>query len=173
MDAQHNYYLLLLCFLAGTITAQAQITNNIALPVGKGKGIFRAQHKIIRATGDPTRANRELLVQPFPVVGVYGITSRFSVFGVLPVLDKSLTATTPQQRITRDTNTGLGDVRLFTRYDMYRSTSAGRILSISPLAGLELPTGNDGQRDSFGRLPQPLQRGSGSWDPFGGVVFTY
>lgn len=163
-----------LVIFAGLFTeAAGQITTNNALPVGKGKGIVRVQNKIIRATGDPTDADRDLLVKAFPVVGVYGITSRLSVFGVLPVLDKSLSLDTPQQRIDRDPGFGVGDARLFTRYDMYRSSAAGHILSISPLAGLELPTGNDDRHDSFGRLPQPLQLGSGSWDPFAGIVLTY
>lgn len=167
-----------LCFstiivLAGNMNASAQITTNNALPVGKGKGIVRVQHKLVRATGDPSGVNRELLVQATPVVGVYGITPRLSVFGVVPVLDKSLTLSTPEQRIERGSDIGLGDVRLFTRYDVYRSSTAKRILSIAPLVGLELPTGNNDRRDSLGSLPQPLQRGSGSWDPFGGIVFTW
>ena len=163
-----------LIIFAGLLTeVAAQITTNNALPVGKGKGIVRTQNKIIRSTGDPTNADRELLALAFPVVGVYGITSRFSVFGVLPVHNKSLTLNTPQGQVERDTGFGIGDTRFFTRYDIYRSSTAGSILSISPMAGLELPTGRDGQRDSLGRLPWPLQRGSGSWNPFGGVVLTY
>ncbi|MEX0827523.1 MAG: transporter, partial [Haliea sp.] len=39
--------------------------------------------------------------------------------------------------------------------------------------GLETPTGDDNESDSFGRLPASVQPGSGSWDPFGGVVLTY
>ncbi len=166
--------LIFLILFSGLFTeAVAQITTNNALPVGKDKGIFRAQHKIIRATGDPTGADGELLVQAFPVVGVYGLTSRLSVFGVVPVLNKSLTLNTPPQRIERDSDFGLGDARLFARYDIYRSSSAGTIFSISPLAGLELPTGQDDKNDSFGSLPQPLQLGSGSWDPFAGIVASY
>ncbi|MEX0771501.1 MAG: transporter [Balneolaceae bacterium] len=175
---KHLFQLVGLTFLilfAGLLTeAAAQITTNNALPVGKDKGIFRAQLKIIRATGDPTGADRELLVQAFPVVGVYGITSRFSVFGVVPLLNKSMALTTSQQqRIKRGTDIGIGDARLFGRYDLYRSSTDGSILSISSLAGVELPTGRDDQRDAFGSLPRPLQRGSGSWDPFGGIVLTY
>lgn len=156
-----------------SIQGISQITTSNALPVGEGKGILRVQHKVIRATDDPTNANRDLFVQALPVVGVYGISSRLSVFGVVPILDKRLLLDTPQKRIRRDSGFGPGDIRLFTRYDIYRNTASGRIFSISPLAGLELPTGSDDQRDSFGRFPQPLQRGSGSWDPFTGAVFTY
>lgn len=159
--------------LMGPGNALAQITTNNALPVGKDKGIVRLQYKIIRATDDPTVANRELLVQAFPIVGVYGITPRLSVFGIFPVLDKSLTLTIPQQRITRGGNIGLGDARIFSRYDIYRATSRDHILSISALGGLEVPSGRDDTKDTFGRLPQSLQLGSGSWDPFAGVVTTW
>lgn len=164
---------LLFLFLGFSIGVHAQITTNNALPVGEGKGIFRVQNKIIRAAGDPTNSNRELLVQAFPLVGVYGITPRLALFGVLPVLDKSLTFTAPQGRITRSGNFGLGDARLFVRYDIFRKSSKGKILSISPFGGAELPTGSDNERDNFGRLPQPLQLGSGTVDPFFGAVLTY
>lgn len=160
-------------FLGSTINTFAQITTNNALPVGKGKGIVRVQNKILRATGDATNADRELLVQAFPVVGVYGITPRLAAFGVLPMLHKSLSFSTPQQSVERNSNFGLGDIRLFARYDIYRNSSPGKIFSIAPFGGLKLPTGADDQRDDFGRLPQPLQRGSGSWDPFAGAVLTY
>jgi len=164
---------LLIIILGLSLKSFAQITTNNALPIGKGKAIFRVQNKIIRATGDPTEANRELLLQAFPVVGVYGITPRLALFGVLPVLDKSLTLTAPQGRITRSGNFGLGDARLFARYDIFRKSSKGKILSISPFGGAELPTGSDNERDNFGRLPQPLQLGSGSVGPFFGAVLTY
>lgn len=161
-------------FLLGTANALfAQITTNNALPVGKGKAIFRIQNKIISAKGDNTNANRELLVQAFPVVGVYGITPKLTVFGVLPLLDKSLTLTAQQGRLNRNAGFGVGDARLFTRYDIYRKSSPGRILSFSALAGIELPTGSNNKSDDLGKLPQPLQLGSGSWDPFGGFVLTY
>jgi len=164
----------LIVFILGfSIGVHAQITTNNALPVGEGKAIFRVQNKIIRATGDPTSTDRELLVQAFPVVGVYGITPRLTVFGVVPVLDKILSLTTPQGRISRGGDFGLGDARLFARYDVYRKSSRGKILSFSPFGGAELPTGANKQRDEFGRVPPKLQRGSGSVDPFFGAVLTY
>jgi len=162
---------LLIFFLFPTY-AVTQITINTALPVGEGKIIVRAQHKIIRATGDPTPMNRELFVQAFPVVGVYGVTGRFSAFGVLPLLHKSMAVTTVQRRIKRRSDFGLGDARLFVRYDAYRRNQPGRTFRIAPFGGLEIPTGSSKESDSFGRLPRALQPGSGSWDPFLGAVLT-
>lgn len=82
--------------------------------------------------------------------------------------------TDPQQgRISRESDTRFGDARLFIRYDLFRNSSPGKILSIASFGGAELPSGSDDARDDFGKLPQPLQPGSGSWDTFGGVVITY
>lgn len=151
--------------------AAAQITTNTALPVTQGQGVFRAQSKVIRATGDgPT--NRELTVFGFPLVGVYGVNPRWAVFGVVPILDKNLDVTTPQGRVERGPR-GLGDVRLFARYTAWTRNRAGQTQRLAPLAGIEMPTGSDDETDELGRLPQPLQLGSGSWDPFAGFVFTW
>ena len=62
---------------------------------------------------------------------------------------------------------------LFGRYTVFRRDWPGRTLRIAPFVGLELPTGDDDETDAFGRLPASVQPGSGSWDPFGGVVITY
>ncbi len=152
--------------------ARAQITTNTALPVSKGEGIIRIQSKIIRSTGDPTPMDRDLQVLAFPLVGVYGVTAKLTLFGVVPILDKNLEVTTPQGRLTRNT-TGLADARLFARYTVYQFNRRGQTKRLAPFAGLELPTGTDDAADDLGRLPQPLQLGSGSWDPFAGLVFSW
>ena len=148
-----------------------QITTNTALPVARGQGIVRLQAKFLRSTGDATAADRDVRVLAFPVVGVYGITARLAAFGVFPILDKSLDVTTPLGRITRST-TGLGDVRLFARYTAFQFNRRGLLIRLAPFAGLELPTGSNNRTDRMGRLPRALQAGSGSWDPFVGVVLT-
>lgn len=148
-------------------------TFNTALPVAKGNFVFREQFLYIKASDDPSSTDRDLeALGGISVLG-YGVTSDLALFGVLPYLDKQLDLTTPGgQRITRNTN-GIGDFRLFARYTAFQKDFLGRTFRIAPFVGLKLPTGDDGDRDSFGRLPQPLQLGSGSWDPFGGVIATY
>ncbi len=150
---------------------RAQITTNTALPVGKGEGIVRLQSKIIRSTGDPGPMGRDLRVLAFPLVGVYGVTAKLTLFGVVPILDKNLKVTTPQGRVTRTTS-GLADARLFARYTVYQFNRRGQTMRLAPFAGIELPTGTDDAVDALGRLPGPLQLGSGSWDPFVGLVFS-
>ncbi len=164
-----------LSLLLGGLSAvqAAPITFNTALPVATGEFIFREQFVYRKATDDPSSADRELQVLGAISVLGYGVTSKLAVFGVLPYLDKQLVATTSGgQRVTRDTN-GIGDARLFGRFTVYQDDAPGRTARIAPFFGLELPTGNDDDRDSLGSLPPPLQLGSGSWDPFGGVVVTF
>ncbi|MBI2883868.1 MAG: transporter [Candidatus Methylomirabilis oxyfera] len=148
-------------------------TFNTALPVGRGDFVFREQFLYIKASDDPSPADRTLEVLGSISVLGYGATSDLALFGVLPYLDKELDLTTPGgQRMTRSTN-GIGDASLFARYTVFQKDLPGRNFRIAPFLGLKLPTGDDDDRDGFGRLPQPLQLGSGSWDPFGGVVATY
>ncbi len=149
----------------------APITFNTALPVAKGEGIFRIQTKYIRSTDDSGPLDRELNVWALPVVGVYGITEKLAVFGIVPLLDKKLDVDTPMGRKTRSIS-GLGDVMFLARYTIWKKDGPGRTLRIAPFAGLKIPTGEDRKSDSLGRLPQTLQLGSGSWDPSIGIVIT-
>lgn len=166
----------LLFLLLTATSADAQITTNTALPVTEGRGIFRVQSKVLRSSGSGPM-NREVTVYGFPVVGVYGLTSDVAVFGVVPILDKNLDATIRQgprkgDRIERGP-TGIGDARLFGRYTVWTHNRTGQTQRLAPLLGVELPTGPDDEADELERLPQPLQLGSGSWDPFLGLVFTW
>lgn len=154
-----------------TAPAAAQITTNTALPVSEGRGLIRVQSKIIRADAGGA-LSPDLSVFGFPLVGAYGATQDLTVFGVVPILDKNLDVSTPQGRIERGA-AGLGDVRLFARYTVWSRNRAGQTQRLAPLAGMETPTGEDDDTDTFGRLPRPLQLGSGSWDPFFGAVFTW
>ncbi len=148
-------------------------TFNTALPVGKGDFIFREQFLYIKASDDPSPADRNLEVLGGISVLGYGATSDLALFGVLPYLDKRLELTESSgRRIARSTR-GIGDAQLFARYTVFQKDLPGRNFRIAPFLGLELPTGDDNDRDSFGRLPATLQLGSGSWDPFGGVIVTY
>lgn len=163
-----------LAFLWSAESARAAPeTFNTALPVAKGEFIFREQFLYKKASDDPSPADREVKVLGGISVLGYGVTGDLTVFGVLPYLDKELDVTTPGgQRVTRDTN-GIGDARLFGRYTVFQDDAPGRNFRVAPFLGIELPTGDDDDRDSFGTLPATLQLGSGSWDPFAGVVATY
>jgi outer membrane putative beta-barrel porin/alpha-amylase len=148
-------------------------TFNTALPVAEGQLVFREQGFYKSATDDPSPANRE--VDVFGLVSVlgYGVSGKLALFAALPVLDKELDVTTPGgMRVNRGTS-GVGDARLFGRYTFYVDNAPGRTFRIASFAGIEIPTGADRDTDSLGLLPATLQLGSGSWDPFFGIVSTY
>ena len=150
----------------------APITFNTALPVAKGEGIFRVQTKYLQSTDDPSTLDRELTVRALPMVGVFGITEKLALFGIIPVLDKEIEINSPSGRVSRG-DTGIGDFTALARYTVWKKDMPGRTTRLAPFAALKMPTGKDDKKDSLGRLPQPLQLGSGSWDPSVGLVMTH
>lgn len=155
------------------LTHAAPQTFNTALPVGKGSFVLREQLMYRKAADDPSAMGRNLEVRGGISVLGYGATSELALFGVLPYLDKELDLRAPGgQRLTRGAS-GLGDAQVFARWTLLQRDRRGSTFRVAPFVGIELPTGDDDDSDSLGRLPQPLQSGSGSWDPSGGVVATY
>jgi hypothetical protein len=149
----------------------ASITFNTALPVTKGQGIVRVQWKVIEFGADSTSLDRDLTVRVAPVVGVWGLTRRLALFGIAPVFDKDLQVSTPLGRRTRSVS-GVGDVTLLARYTAYQRDELGNTLRIAAFFGVDVPTGEDDASDALGRLPQPLQLGSGAWDYNLGAIVT-
>ena len=166
-------------FLIGALAASlvspafgAAITFSTALPVGQGEGIVRFQAKSLRSTGDSSPADRELSVLALPLVGVYGATAKLALFAIVRTLDKSLDVNTPLGRRRREVS-GVGDVTLLARYTAMKRDRPGATFRLAPFLGIETPTGEDDKSDALGRLPQPLQAGSGSWDPSVGTIATW
>lgn len=165
-------FLFALVCMSASDSSAAPITFNTALPVAKGEGILRVQTMYLRSTDDQSAQDRELTVWTFPAVGAYGITGDLAVFGIVPVLDKSLETNTPLGRRTRG-DTGIGDATLIIRYTLWKEDRLGQTIRIAPFIGIEVPTGEDDKKDAVGRLPQDLQLGSGSWDPLAGMIITW
>jgi len=70
---------------------------------------------------------------------------------------------------------GLADIRLFARYQIYRKDQPGKTLRIAPFLGAILPTGktgetSDGSTDFFGGLI--LTRASTAWNFDGQLRYT-
>ena len=147
-------------------------TFNTALPVAKGEFVFREQLVLEQSGDDPSGADRDRTAWSAVSVLGYGVNADLALFGVVPYVDKRLEVIEDGARRARSAR-GLGDVRLFARYTAFKKNFRGGNFRIAPFAGVELPTGNDDEGDSFGRLPASVQPGSGSWDPFAGVVATY
>jgi hypothetical protein len=147
-------------------------TFNTALPVGAGEFVFREQLFYRKADNEAALSDRQLRVLGSISVLGFGLTGDFAGFAVLPYLDKRLRQTTVGGRDTLGPS-GFADARLFGRYTVHKDNLPGRTFRVATFLGIELPTGDVNDRDGLGRLPAPLQLGSGSWDPFGGVVLTY
>jgi len=147
-------------------------TFNTALPVAKGEFIFREQFIARRLEQSQSAGDPEVNVLGGASVLGYGVTGKWAVFGVAPVLHKELEVSRPGGRVSRDTG-GLADSRVFARYTVFQDDAPGRTFRIAPFGGVKAPAGDDDERDGLGELPRMLQLGSGSWDAFGGVVTTY
>jgi len=150
----------------------APVTFNTALPVGEGILILRGQFLYRQAGDDPAPGARDLKVLGAISVLGYGVTGNLALFALVPYLERTLVLDTANGSINR-TADGIGDVQFFARYTVFQEDAPGSTLRVAPFAGLKTPTGDDDVSDRFGRLPRPLQPGSGSLDPFGGVVVTY
>ncbi len=148
------------------------ITVNSAIVLAEGEFVVREQFIFNRSSDDPSSADRER--EALGVVSVlgYALDRNLMLFGVLPYAENRLELTTDGARRARSAR-GVGDLRLFGRYTVLRKNWLGRTLRISPFAGVEMPTGDDDDSDAFGRKPASVQPGSGSWEPFGGIVATY
>lgn len=149
----------------------ASITFSTALPVTKGQGIVRVQSKVLEFGEDSSPLARDLTVWVVPVVGVWGLTGKVALFAIAPIFDKDLHLTTPLGRRTRSVS-GLGDVTMLARYTAYQRDEPGNTLRIAAFLGVDVPTGEDDTGDALGRLPQPLQLGSGAWDYNLGTIVT-
>lgn len=158
--------------LAAMAIHAAPITFNTALPVGKGEFVLREQVIISQSGDDPGGTNRDATARALVSVLGYGITGRLAVFGALPIVDKELDVTSGGVRVNRSAS-GLGDLSLFGRYTIFKRDGPGRTFRVAPFAGLTLPTGDDDETDALGRLPAPVQPGTGAWDGFCGLVLTY
>lgn len=149
------------------------ITFNTALPVNQEELILREQVIWLRATDDPSPMDRKLNVIAVPTVLVYGVHPRVALFGIVPFLYKRLDVTTPNGQRVKRSATGFGDLSTFVRVTALQIDRPGETMRLAPFAGLKMPTGATGIADDLGQLPPALQLGTGSWDPLGGLIFTW
>ncbi|MFQ5699369.1 MAG: hypothetical protein ACE5IL_13945 [Myxococcota bacterium] len=151
-----------LCGLIGLLVASpawAQgINTNVALPVARGEAIWRSQLRFVRATDDPSPADREVSTLVAPQTLVLGVTPRLTAFATLPLLAHRRVASSSG---TTRIDAAFGDVTLLGRYtlwwDDYAPLSTRRV---ALLGGVKLPTGAD-------------RFGTRSLDPMFGAVATW
>ncbi len=150
----------------------APITFNTALPVAKDAFINRAQVILRRFKKDSSPRDRRQEVNGVVSVLGYGVTPRLAIFAALPYLDKSLSLSMADSRVSRSSS-GISDLKLFGRYTLIQKDMRSRTFRVAAFGGVKAPTGQNSEADVLGKLPPPLQSGTGSWDKFGGIVVTY
>lgn len=158
-------------FITVEVSAAA-ITFNTALPVAKGAFVNREQLIVRRFKNDTSPMERDLKVNGLVSVLGYGINAKLALFAAIPYLDKTLNLTAMDQQFTRSTR-GVGDSKLFARYTFLQHDERSKTFRIAGFGGFKAAMGNDNNVDGLGRLPMPLQSGSGAWDYFAGIVMTY
>ena len=154
------------------ISSAAPQTFNTALPVAQGEFVFREQFVLDQSGNDPAGTDRDRTAKSAISVLGYGATKDLALFGVVPVSENRLELTENGSRRARSAR-GLGDVQVFARYTAFKDDRKGQTFRVAPFGGIEMPTGEDDARDSFGSLPKSVQLGSGSWDPFAGIVASF
>lgn len=150
----------------------APITFNTALPVAEDEFIAREQLVFNQSGNDPGTADRDRTAWAAVSVLGYGVNSDLALFGVIPYVNRDIKLTVNDTGVTRHAE-GLGDMKFFGRYTIFKNNFRGGSFRIAPFVGVKAPTGNNTIRDALGRLPASIQPGSGSWDPFAGVAMTY
>lgn len=128
----------------------APITINTALPISEDELILREQIVFINAGNEIIDRQQ---INALSIAG-FGVNSSLSVFGVVPVTHIETVTAGQSSRLT-----GLGDVMVFARHEIYAKDGIGKTTRIAPFAGVRLPTGRDGITDH-------------SMDVFGGLIFT-
>ena len=118
----------------------ASITFSTALPVTQGEGIVRVQLKYFDFGDDSTPLDRDLAVWAVPVVGVWGVTRKVALFGIVPILDKELEVTTPLGRRTRAAS-ATADRQEPRAFDVERIAVRLKPAPALPVVELKMPFG--------------------------------
>lgn len=158
--------------LMGAAVLAAPITFVTALPVAEDQEVTRFQNVSDIFTRDPTALNRDEANVQFPSVFAYGPTSTLALFGTVNQGVNFMNETIAGGRQYRETS-GFGDTLFFARYTLIHIDEPAETWRLAPLVGLYLPTGYYDKADHLGVLPDTLQNGSGSVDPYLGVAGTW
>jgi len=153
------FVLLMLGALSTHANAQAPINSNVALQPARGGWIVRQQLRYTQADFSSPMGALDIGQLTSITTLVYGLTEKVTLILDTPyVLDRKIDNTSTG---VGSTDSGLGDMKLMTKYRLYRNdfapTSTARF---DLIGGVELPTGID----AFS---------SDSVDPIVGGVYSY
>ncbi len=143
-------------FLALTTSAHAApITFNTALPVSDEEVIVRQQIHYVHNSDTLGNVDRDVKIWKSITAAGYGVTNKFALFGVVPLISKDVDIGAAHSKAS-----GLADIKIFGRYQVYRKDGPGTTTRIAPFVGVNIPTGNTGKTSD------------GSTDIFGGLIYT-
>ena len=102
----------------------------------------------------------------------YGLRNDLQLSWLLPQV-RTVEESTVGGVTTRTTAEGWGDAVALLKWRFHRWDAPHQALNMALLAGAELPTGDDREKDDGVLVPSELQPASGSLDPMLGVAATY
>jgi len=131
----------------------AGISADAGLTPSEDRWILRAQ---VRSTlrNDDSMTGAKKVTMMYPVMVAYGLRHDWMVMARQAIVHQGLTGA-----IGKTKKTGLGDLFILTKHLVYRMNSRTHTFGVSPVLGLELPTGDR----SFT---------SNSWDPRAGLYLS-
>jgi hypothetical protein len=126
--------------------------------------------------GDPAVASESQVENRLTALASYGFNDRFSLTARVPLSWRHLEATALGTEPETTRTSGLSDPEIYGQLRLWASPlrgAVGRRASLSLVAGLKTPWGqNDVQQEGV-RVDEHAQPGTGSTDGFGSLVFLY
>lgn len=156
-------YFALLIGLIGGLSERAwgqaiPINTDVAIQPAEGQLIYRNQLRYRSFDlGDP---DADVTTWMQSNILVYGWTSRFSTALGVPLIRRDLEAKGPMERATDDLDTGIGDITLLLRYQLWKKLGYLESRSWTVVGGVQIPSYDD-----------PFS--SRSWNPILGTVYTW
>jgi Putative MetA-pathway of phenol degradation len=126
--------------------------------------------------GPPSEEAEELVENRVTALASYGFSDSFSVYARIPFSFRSFTEIEENEPVEQFDTQGLSDPEVYGQVRLWASplsSPLGRRTSLSLLAGIKAPLGqNDYTRDGE-RVDEHAQPGTGSWDAFGGLALVH
>jgi hypothetical protein len=143
---------------------------------GRGFRVALDWERFDKTEGDPAEESESQVENRYTAFVSYGFGERFTLFARVPWSVRDLTATAPGQE-PEDTHTsGLSDPEIYGQARLWASPlrgAVGRRASLSLVAGVKVPWGENDVSQNGERVDEHAQPGTGSTDLSGGLAFLY
>ena len=101
----------------------------------------------------------------------YAFSDRFFLGAMGMYMNKDMSMVNRAGKTTRMQSQGIGDTMLMTKTLVYADDLLFPTNQVSLLLGVSIPTGSIDQDERGGLLPYSMQLGSGTFDPFAGILY--